>query len=72
MFADPNTRMCVDKCDPELGLYGDPNNVPIAQCVAVCKSGSYADPYTQTCVSVCIDFPKMYAYDNGDTVDPVR
>ena len=71
MFADPNTRMCVTQCDPDLGLFGD-SNIPIPSCVAVCKSGSYADPHTQTCVSTCITYPTMYIFDNGDTVNPVR
>ncbi len=71
MYANNLTRMCVSKCDPVYSLFGDPNlNTPA--CVTTCSSGSYADPFTQTCVTGCINFPKMYAFDNGDTTNPVR
>jgi hypothetical protein len=71
MFADNLTRMCVSKCDPVLGLFGDPY-ITIPACVSVCASGTFADPFTQTCTYTCITFPKMYAYDNGDTTNPIR
>jgi hypothetical protein len=71
MFADPNTRMCVSKCDPKLGFYGD-SNLAIPACVPICSSGSYADAFTQTCVSICRNSPKMYAFDNGQTVNAIR
>ncbi len=72
MFADPNTRMCVEQCDPDLGFFGD-SYLVIPACVAVCSSGYYANPYTQTCVDICPSYPmKMYSFDNGDSGDPVR
>jgi len=71
MFADPLTRMCVSQCNPLLGYFGD-SNLAIPACVSTCSSGTYADPYTQTCVFGCHNFPKMYAFDNGNLITPVR
>ena len=71
MFADPNTRMCVTRCDPNFGMFGD-SNIPIPSCVPICTSGSYADEHSQTCVGVCLTSPKMYAFDNGDAANPIR
>ena len=71
MYADPNTRMCVQKCDPDLGFFGDSGVTPKA-CVAICKSSTYANPFSQTCQNTCPTFPKMYAFDNGDAVNPIR
>lgn len=41
-------------------------------CVQTCSSGTFADPYTQTCVYNCINYPKMYRFDNGNLANPVR
>lgn len=71
MFADPLTRTCVDKCDARLAYYGD-STLSIPACVNICSSGTYAEPFTQTCSYTCIKSPKMYGFDNGDTVNPVR
>ena len=71
MYADPNTRMCVEKCDPNLGFFGDVGVSPDA-CVAICSSRRYSDPFTQTCVTSCPNSPKMYSFDNGDSVNPIR
>jgi hypothetical protein len=71
MYADPNTRMCVDQCDPNLGYYGDAYVSPAA-CVAICSSGYYGSPFTQSCVDVCPSFPKMYGFDNQNSSSLVR
>lgn len=71
MFADSYTRTCVTKCDPELGLFGDTNVFPHA-CVDICYEGTYADPYSQTCVYNCINSPKMFIFDNNDPINPIR
>ena len=71
MFADPLTRFCVSKCDPFLDYFGDSNTNP-PKCVKTCSLNSYSDPLSQTCKSSCSTFPKMYAFDNGDIVNPIR
>lgn len=71
MFADPLTRYCVAKCDPLLDYFGDKNTVP-PKCVKTCTLNSYTDPFTQTCVSSCPTFPKMYSFDDGDVSNPKR
>lgn len=48
MFADPQSRSCVDQCPYGSDTYGD-SKLSIPQCVKLCSVGTFANPYKLIC-----------------------
>lgn len=59
-FADPLTRLCVDKCNLTAGYFG---NLGDKRCYLRCPSG-YGNPVTGQCVSQCPSTPSKTYGDN--------
>ena len=63
-FAEPFTRMCVEKCTEVPQYFG---YVPFKQCQPECPEGYWADNHTQECVTNCSTGGSVETYADNST-----
>lgn len=63
-YADLASKVCVAICRKDLGLYASNGN---RTCLSLCPETTFADNFTQRCLSDCLLQPNTYEFVNGTT-----